>query len=247
MTAITSHIPIPTAADAAPVVGVRGLTKLIDQRTVLHDVSFTVRPRDYVAVVGRNGGGKTTLLRILAALTPPTSGQVQIFGRSVASAPVELRRRIGLIDHQSMLYRDLTAAENLEFYAGLYGLDDPAARSQAMLARFGLGARANDLVKSFSRGMVQRLSIGRALLHEPELLLADEPFAGLDAPSCEFVERCFNHLVADGKTIILVNHDIEQTLRIVDRMIVLRGGTVVLDQPTRRLYLNDVLEEVSAT
>jgi heme exporter protein A len=169
---------------------------------------------------------------------------MRLFGERASATSTALRRRIGLIGHQSMLYRDLSAAENLRFFAQLYGAADPAARAREMLDRIGLSARANDPIKNFSRGMVQRVAIARALLHDPDLLLADEPFDGLDAPSIEALERLLGQLNEAGKTIVMANHDIEQSLNIADHAIVLRGGQIVLDQPTHRLYPREVLSEV---
>jgi heme exporter protein A len=143
-----------------------------------------------------------------------------------------------------MLYRDLSAAENLAFFAKLYAVADPAGRARQMLDMIGLRERANDPVKNFSRGMVQRVAIARALLHDPALLLADEPFDGLDAPSIESLEKLLAQLNEAGKTIVMVNHDIEQSLSIADHAIVLRGGRIALDQPTHRLYPREVLSEV---
>jgi heme exporter protein A len=155
-----------------------------------------------------------------------------------------LRAKIGLIAHTSMLYRDLSAKENLLFFAKLYEVKEPEDRVVRMLRMVGLTDRANDPVKNFSRGMTQRASIARALLHDPELILADEPFAGLDAPSTTALEGLLSRLNAVGKTIVLVNHDIEQTLRLAERAIVLRQGKIALDQPTHRLYAREVLSEV---
>jgi len=249
MTALAANpfLTIQAAEETTPlVVGARGLGKTVDRRIVLHDVNLRIRAGEYIAILGTNGAGKTTLLKLLATLTTPTTGQLQLFGNDAMRTPSAIRRRIGLIDHQLLLYRDLSAIENLEFYAGLYGLDEPTKRAEEMLHRFNLLDRADDPVKSFSRGMSQRLAIGRALLHDPDLILADEPFAGLDAPSSEFLENAFQQIVTAGKTVVLVNHDIEQTLRLVDRVIVLRGGTIALDQPTHRLYLEEILAEVKA-
>jgi len=246
VTAVMTQPQPIVATETVPVAQLRGLSKIIDGRVVLRNVSAGISAGEFVAVVGANGAGKSTLLKIIATLTTPTAGDLRLFGQSAARASTALRRRIGLIDHQSLLYRDLTALENLEFYASLYGLTDPRQQALRMLDRFALGDRANDPVKAFSRGMVQRVAIARALLHDPALLLADEPFAGLDAPSADFLEMLFGQLTANGKAIILVNHDIEQTLRLADRVIVLRGGSVSLDQPTHRLYPEEVLAEVKA-
>jgi heme exporter protein A len=226
------------------VVKTAALSKSIDARAILRDVNIEIAAGSYVAILGGNGAGKSTLLRILSTLVPPSSGRIELFGETATAASVDLRKRIGLIGHQVMLYRDLSARENLEFFAKLYGLKNPAARAARMLEMSGLSARAADPVRNFSRGMLQRVAIARALVHDPELLLADEPFTGLDAPSIASLEQLLTHLNDAGKTIVLVNHDIEQSLRLAERAIVLRGGRVAVDQSTTRLYAREVLSEV---
>jgi heme exporter protein A len=239
----------PRASDAitAPVeaaIDLLDISKSIDERAILRNVSTTIPEGQFVTVLGANGTGKSTLLKILSTLIPPSSGALKLFGRPATAASVDLRRRIALIGHQSMLYRDLSARENLEFFARLYGVADPKSRAQQMLYVIGLSARSSDPVRNFSRGMIQRVAIARALVHDPDLLLADEPFAGLDEPSIDALERLLAQLHEAGKTIVLVNHDIEQSLRIAEHAIVLRGGRVVVDQPTHRLYEREVLSEV---
>ncbi|HVT90763.1 MAG TPA: ABC transporter ATP-binding protein [Tepidisphaeraceae bacterium] len=229
---------------ASPAVRIEKLSKWLDDRAILQNVDLRIGKGEYLAIIGANGAGKSTLLKILATLIPPTSGTIELFGKQLTRATVTLRTKIGLIGHQSMLYRDLSARENLNFFAQLYGISDPTDRADRMLRMIGLLDRANDPVKNFSRGMVQRVSIARALLHGPELILADEPFDGLDAPSVVALEELFAKLSASGKTIVLVNHDIEQTLRLAERAIVLRGGNVAIDQPTHRLYARELLSEV---
>ena len=234
---------VETTTQAAAVKAVK-VCKSIDERAILRDISIEIAAGQFVTLLGANGTGKSTLLKILSTLIPPTSGEVGLFGQKATATSAELRRRIGLIGQDSMLYRDLSARENLEFFGRLYDLANPAARAKQMIAMIGLSDRSNDPVRTFSRGMVQRVAIARALLHDPQLLLADEPFAGLDAPSIDALEHLLGDLNEAGKTIILVNHDIEQSLRIAEHAIVLRGGRVVVDQPTHRLYAKEVLAEV---
>jgi len=233
-------------ATAACGVAVRAvnLTKDIDDRAVLRDINLEIREGEFVALLGSNGAGKTTLLKILTSLTPISEGSVELFGEKISRTNLELRRRIGLIGHQSMLYQDLSARENLEFFAKLYGLANRADRVNRMLEMIGLSHRANDPVKAFSRGMTQRVAIARALLHEPELILADEPFAGLDAPSTGALEDLLVKLNCDGRTIVLVDHDIRQSLEIADRAVALRQGRIVLDRPTREVTFESVLARV---
>ena len=228
----------------APAVELLNLSKSIDDRPILRDISLAVEAGQFLAVLGANGTGKSTLLKIVSTLLSPSSGEVRLFGKPATGASVEIRRNVGLIGHQSMLYRDLSAAENLQFFARLYGAIDPAGRAREMLEMIGLSERGREPVKNFSRGMVQRVAIARALLHDPQLLLADEPFDGLDAPSIESLAKLLAQLNEAGKTIVMVNHDIEQSLELADHAIVLRGGRVVLDQPTHRLYPREVLSEV---
>jgi heme exporter protein A len=177
-------------------------------------------------------------------LTPASQGSLQLFGEDSAGNSAALRGRIGLIGHQSMLYRDLTARENLIFFGRLYGLKNVAARVEHMLEVVDLADRGDDEVKAFSRGMTQRLAIARALLHEPQLLLADEPFAGLDVASVDALETLLRQLHQDGRTVVLVNHDIAQSLRLAQRVVVLRQGTIALDQFCGMLTAGDVLAEV---
>jgi heme exporter protein A len=246
VTGVAIQLQEAPAVAALSAVKLIDVSKSIDDRGILREINVAVPPRQFLAVLGANGSGKSTLLRIIATLMPPSSGKLKLFGECAGSTSAHLRRRIGLIGDQSMLYRDLSARENLEFFARLYGVTDPAARAQKMIEMIGLTDRAGDPVRKFSRGMTQRVAIARALLHDPELLLADEPFAGLDAPSIDALEQLLGQLHDAGKTIILVNHDIEQSLRLAERAIVLRRGRVVIDQPTQRLHEREVLAEVQA-
>ena len=237
----------PTVPAAArPAVRISNLVKRIDDRPVLRGLNLEIAEGEFVGLLGANGAGKTTLLKILATLAPPSSGTLELFGRPVDRDPA-VRGRIGLISHQSMLYRDLTTRENLELFARLYGVSDVAARVGRMMGLTGISRRASDPVKTLSRGTVQRVAIARALLHDPDLILADEPFAGLDVGSSRVVEEMLSELNVAGKTVVLVTHDIEQSLRMASRSVVLRGGRVTLDEPAFRLYPQEVLSEVMAS
>lgn len=223
----------------------RGLGKEIDDRRILHNLNFEIPCGSYVAILGANGAGKSTLLKILATLLPASSGQLELFGTCVRKDTIQLRSNIGLIGHNSMLYRDLSARENLIFFAKLYDLADPRQRVDELLHYVGLHRRADDPVKTFSRGMLQRIAIARALVHDPDLLLADEPFTGLDAPSCKLLQDLLSHQHADGKTIILVNHDIRQSLELAERIIVLRKGKIIIDEPSANLEVKTILGEIA--
>jgi len=233
----------PTTESSAAVYTV-ALEKWIDDRVILQGITLSIARGQYIGLLGANGAGKSTLLKILATLTAPSGGRLMLFGRNIGRDAGASRRRIGLIGHQSMLYRDLSAFENLEFFGRLYGVGDPAARADELLRAVELADRADDPVKSLSRGMTQRVAIARALVHDPDLILADEPFDGLDAPSSRSLERLLSQLHEGGKTIILANHHIEQSLRLTERAIVLRGGRVVIDSDSRRLTSAAVLKEM---
>jgi heme exporter protein A len=237
--------PLQTVVDdvAAPVKLV-GVSKAIDGRPILEDIDLEVRPGEFLAVLGANGAGKSTLLKVIATLTAASSGHLYLFGRRVTRDSAALRTKLGLIAHQSMLYRDLTARENLEFFARLYGIAKPTERADRLLNVIGLADRADEPIKAFSRGMVQRVAIARALVHDPELILADEPFDGLDAPSVAATEQLLAHLHQIGKTILLVNHDISQSLQIAGRVVVLRRGKIVIDDAAKNLNAAQVLAEV---
>jgi heme exporter protein A len=233
------------ASTGLAVIRANQLGKTIDDRRILNRLGFEVKTGEFVALLGANGAGKSTLLRVLATLTPPSHGELVLFGSSVGAEMHRIRGRLGLIGHTPMLYRDLTARENLIFFGRLYGVPDPSARADHMLHYVRLHTRANDAVKTFSRGMVQRVAIARALLHDPDLLLADEPFAGLDAPSTALLENMLRTLQSEGKTIVLANHDLRQSLELADRAIVLRKGRIIIDQPSTELDAAAVLSEVS--
>jgi heme exporter protein A len=247
VSAVAVQLPtrnVVVAGGAPTTLRATGLSKSIDTRWILRDVDLEIRAGEFVAILGANGAGKSTLLNILATLTPPTSGELHLFSRRAAGDCRDLRARIGLIGHQSMLYRDLTARENLEFFCRLYGVPNPAKRATRLLEVMGLSDRADDPVKSFSRGMVQRVAIARALVHDPELILADEPFDGLDAPSTAATEQLLSRLHETGKTIVLVNHDIAQSLRVARRVVVLSRGSIVTDAAAPTLNVNRILMEV---
>ncbi|MCC7144997.1 MAG: ABC transporter ATP-binding protein [Phycisphaeraceae bacterium] len=244
------------APAGAAAVGAKGLWLRIDERVILRDIQLEIPRGQFVALLGANGAGKSTLLKLLATLTYPSAGQLWMFGQLVKRGGAGLRAKIGMIGHQAMLYRDLSARENLLFFGRLYGVDQPGRRAGELLERVGLAERADDPVKAFSRGMVQRVAIARALMHGPEILLADEPFAGLDVASTQRLEQLLGELHQEGKTIVLSSHDIPQALRLAERVVVLRrdrsvekrvwrGGMVVMDQAARETDERAVLAEIS--
>ena len=222
-----------------------GLSLRLDDREILSNICLNVPRGQTVAVLGANGAGKSTLLRVLASLTPPSSGELEIFGEPLTPGATGIRSRIGVIAHQPMLYRDLSSRENLQFFGQLYDVADPEGRADEMLELVGLSGRADDAVKKLSRGMTQRIAIARALMHDPDLLLADEPFDGLDAPSTGVMETLLARLRDADKTVLLVNHNVPQSLRLADAVIVLRQGRVTLAGPAEESGAEAVLKEMA--
>jgi heme exporter protein A len=205
------------------------LGKSFGRSMVLRDVTLDIRAGETIALFGPNGAGKTTLLRLCATLMTPTSGALELFGTARSSGTV--RRRIGLVAHQSFLYPDLTARENLMFYARLHGLRGEEALADAWLGRAALSDVGNRPVRLFSRGMEQRLALARALLHDPELILLDEPWSGLDSAAAEWLATLLGELRRNGRTIIASTHDFERGLRVADRAIILHRGRLAWEAP----------------
>jgi heme exporter protein A len=202
----------------------RNLVREFGSVRALCGLDLEVRRGESLAIFGPNGAGKTTLIRILAALLAPTRGELRLFGNSRATP--EVRRRIGLVSHGSSLYGDLTAIENLRFYAELYGLDRREDRIREVLSEVGLLEWAERPVRGYSRGMEQRLALARAFLHDPELLLLDEPYSGLDPRAVARLQEILLRLHRAGKTLVLTTHDIARGLEICDRAAILSSGRI---------------------
>ena len=226
---ITSEVePVLNASDQAQsAIGVNGLVRRFGEREALRGVDAELPSGQTLAVFGPNGAGKTTLLRVLGTLLLPHAGSVRVLGTELPRDAHAVRARIGFLGHETLLYRELTGRENLTFYARLYGVARPQDRLRSLLEATAMTARADDPVHSLSRGMVQRLAICRAVLHDPELLLLDEPFAGLDPDAEELVEPLIGR--RSGCTRVLVTHDIERGLMQSDQVLGLRDGRVLLD------------------
>jgi heme exporter protein A len=206
------------------------LGKSYASHRALIDVSTTFAPGRVSAVLGPNGAGKTTLLGILSTLVPPSTGEVRWNGLPLGRAS-EARARIGYVGHDPGLYGDLTARENLTLFAELYGLARPAARAEAMLERVGLAeAPTHAPARTFSRGMSQRLALARALLHEPDLLLFDEPSAALDPAGAAWLQSVLTAEREAGRVVVLVTHDLEAAAAVAEHVLVLRRGRVVHDE-----------------
>lgn len=205
--------------------------KRFGDRRAVDRVDITLAAGQCLAVLGPNGAGKSTLLRMIATLLRPEAGSLVVCGDALPEGAARVRGRIGYLGHDPLVYLDLTARQNLELYADLYGVADASERIDAGLDAVGLRARSFDAVRTFSRGMAQRLGLARALLHEPRLLLLDEPYAGLDAEGARLLDRLLADLGAE-RGAVMVTHELERGLSVSHRVLVLRGGRVVLDEPT---------------
>jgi ABC-2 type transport system ATP-binding protein len=199
------------------------LTRVYGRRRALAHVTFTARSGEVLALVGPNGAGKSTLLAILATLATPSAGEVRYGGQTARIAGAALRAHLGWLGHDLQLYPELTARENLTFFARLAGIDDLRSRVDEALA----AARLEDLVGSFSRGMRQRLALERSLLHRPRLLLLDEPFTGLDAASARALAARLGSLAAAGHIVVLATHEVADADDVVTRALVLDGGRLI--------------------
>ena len=215
----------------------------------LSGVDLRLAEGDFLTLFGPNGAGKTTLIRILATLMRPSAGRVLIGGLDVAECTAQVRRLIGVVSHQTFLYRDLTAEENLLLYARLYDVPEPRERVREALDRVALGPRACDPVRTLSRGMQQRVSIARAVLHDPAILLLDEPYNGLDQHAAASLTGILQEMALRGRTVLMTTHDLEQGLALSKRVGILSGGRLAHEGPTagltaaafRSLYM-DVVE-----
>jgi heme exporter protein A len=193
---------------------------------------------EFIALFGRNGAGKTTFLRILAGLSRPSSGTVQIHSR-LSGNPQATRGEMGYLSHNTALYSDLTALENLRFYARLHGLPAGDSTLEHEIVRVGLAGREREPVRNYSRGMQQRLAIARAFLHDPAILLLDEPFTGLDQAGTEFLKSYLAHAHGRGKTCLMAIHDAPLGYELADRLVAIEKGVVALDVPKSSLSLEE--------
>jgi heme exporter protein A len=205
---------------AEPAIALEGLERRYGDRPALEGVSLQLGEGQTLAVFGANGAGKTTLLRVLATLLRPHAGTVSVLGAKLPGEAWKVRGRIGFLGHESLLYPDLSARDNLRFHARLHGVGP--GRVEELLEAFGVGRRADDPVRELSRGMVQRVGAARALLHDPVLLLLDEPRAGLDPGAAEQIEPLVGR--SSGRTRVLVTHDVDRGLAEADAVLGLRAG-----------------------
>ena len=223
-----------------PALELRDVSKQFGTFHALDGVSLRVEPGDSVLLYGPNGAGKTTLLRVLSTLARPSEGKVLYDGADIHANPAAAKAAMGFVSHTTFLYGELTARENLEFVGKLFGLTDIAQRMAAVLDLFHLGERAETPVRELSRGYQQRVSLARAFLHDPQFLLLDEPFTGLDAASTDSLHDLMRSLQGQGKALIFSTHDFEQGKAIAKRLVALEGGQVRYDGPIQAAPLAEL-------
>jgi len=215
-----------------PIIEIEALSKAFSYMPAVRKLDLTIQRGEFVALLGPNGSGKSTLLKLICGLNKPTTGQIRIGGWDMPAEAQAVRAQIGMVSHKALLYDNLTARENLAFFGKLYNLADDG-RIERILEKVGLSKRAHSVVRTFSRGMLQRLSIARALLHEPHVLLMDEPYTGLDQDAAAVLDDLLSAAYSDGHTILMATHQLERAARLAKRIIILSRGSIVHDSTSK--------------
>jgi len=221
---------------------VRKLVKAFGSRVVLRGINLDIAPGEFVTLLGANGAGKTTLMSIIATLGRATAGQVTIGGLDTHQHAAHIRRYIGLVSHKTLLYDDLSGEQNLRFYARMYDVPDPAARIETVLRQVGLWGRQKDPVRTYSRGMQQRLAIARAILHNPPILLLDEPDTGLDQQATSMLGDLLAAVGTSQRTVLMTTHNLERGLSLGSRVLVLANGKIAHDSPRDSVSVGELRE-----
>ena len=220
---------------------VKKLVKRFGLKTILRGLDFSVESGEFVALLGPNGAGKTTFLRVLATLSRPSMGQVKVAGHQLPDEAAHVRAKLGVVSHMPLLYPDLTAEENLRFYGRMYGIGNMEARITEVLGMVGLENRRKDLVRTFSRGMQQRLAIGRAVIHDPEVMLFDEPYTGLDQDASEMLDDVLRSVAAEGRTVVMTSHDLVRAEDLATRFDILSRGVITASATRKELQNSNLL------
>lgn len=208
---------------------IKKLTKQADNKLILRGVDLSIMPGETVAILGPNGAGKSTLLKVLATLIKPTTGLVKINGLDLKKDHIKVKKMFGYLPHSSLLYDHYTPLENLVFFGDLYGVKDVENRARELVKEVGLSFFINEPVKNFSRGMIQRIAIARAIIHEPKILLLDEPHTGLDQGAITILNNVVLSMKEKGCTTLMVTHDFKQAAEICDRIIIVKNGKIADD------------------
>ena len=221
-------------------VEIRELTRTFDHHRALRGINLQVACGDFLIIFGPNGAGKTTLLKILATIMKPSSGEVRIGNLDLKKDVEEIRRRVGVVAHQTFLYNNLTARENLEFYCRMYDVTEAKQRIHEVVNTVGMATRLNDRISTLSRGMQQRLSIARALLHKPDIMLLDEPETGLDQEALPMLWQVLHNEGQGKRTIIMATHNLERGLELGNRLVILARGKIVHEHTGQSLDLTNL-------
>ena len=220
---------------------VKKLVKRFGMKAVLRGLDFHVQTGEFVALLGPNGAGKTTFLHILASLSRPSMGQVKVAGFTLPAQSAAVRQRLGVVSHMPLLYGDLTAEENLQFYGRMYNIQALNKRISEVLDLVGLTSRRRDMVRTFSRGMQQRLAIGRAVLHDPDVMLFDEPYTGLDQDASEMLDGVLKNVAAAGRTVVMTSHDLARAEDLATRFDILSRGVIAASSTRAELGNGNLL------
>ncbi|MEH7120538.1 ABC transporter ATP-binding protein [Neobacillus vireti] len=205
------------------------LTKQADNKLILRGVDLSIKKGETIAILGPNGAGKSTLLKVLATLIKPTSGHVLINGLELRKNQIEIKKLLGYLPHSSLLYDHYSPLENLVFFGNIYGVQDVEQKARKLVKDVELSFFLNEPVKNFSRGMIQRIAIARAIIHDPEILLLDEPHTGLDQGAISILNNVILSMKDKGTTTLMVTHDFKQAAEICDRVIIVKNGKIVDD------------------
>lgn len=224
------------------IIEVKNLIKRYGQKQVLKSLNFTALDGEFVALLGPNGAGKTTFLRILSSLSKPNFGSITICGFQLPAQAAQVRLQLGVVSHQPLLYGDLSGEENLKFYSRLYGLTQAEDRINEILSLVGLEKRKSDLIRTYSRGMQQRLAIGRAILHDPQVLLLDEPHTGLDQDASNILDQILQQVAMRGRTVVMTSHDLGRVANLASRFDVLSRGKIQDSITSQNLPEHGLLE-----
>ena len=221
--------------ETSSLVSLQKVTKRYGHVTAVKDLSLDINEGSFTAIFGPNGAGKSTLLKILSNQTRPTSGEILYSGVPAKKLDDSFRSKFGVISHQPFVYENLSALENLEFYASLYGVKNPRARAEELLKKVDLYPRRSDPVRTFSRGMLQRVSIARAIVHDPQMIFLDEPYTGLDSVASASLTAILKEQLEGKKTILMVTHDLKIGLELASHVIIMKKGQKVYSAPSSQI------------